>query len=806
MAAQPNELAPHLLLRRVDPATLPFDTTNHAEEISSIVGQPRALAAVKFGASIRRDGYNVYVMGPAGIGKNTVVRAVLDQQAPGEATPGDWCYVFNFDEPHKPRALGVPAGTAVKLREAMRQLVDELNHFIPAAFDSDTYRARVQKIDQELKDREEAQFLELQKDAEKKQISLFRTPTGYTFAPIRDGNVIDQDSFEKLPAGEQKRIEQDTAELQERLEAYIHGMSRTRRERRARVRQLNRELTMQAVEQLVAETRKPFADLRNVAEYLDAVQRDVIENGELFRRAEESAPQLLPGMPDRDTFLRRYSINVMVDHSEESGAPVIYENLPSHQNLVGRVEHISQLGTLMTDFTLIKPGALHAANGGYLILDAHRVLTQPYAWESLKRVLQSRTVRIESLGQLLGLLGTISLEPEPIPADVKVVLLGPRILYYLLAELDPEFGELFKVAADFDESVEWTDDSLSMYTRLLCTLCRKENLLPFDRGAIARLIEFSARNAGDNARLSTHLGEVTDLMREADFWARDAKATTVTREQVDRAADARNVRLRRVQENVFDNIRDGVILVDTAGEKVAQVNGLSVFELGGRAYGQPSRITATVRLGEAGIVNIEREVKLSGPIHSKGVMILGAWLASRFAQDVPLSLSATLVFEQSYAQVEGDSASMAELAALLSALAELPLRQSLAVTGSVNQLGQMQAIGAVNEKIEGFFDVCALRGLTGEQGVIIPAANARHLMLRQDVIDAVAAGKFHIYTAATADEALMLMSGREVGVREGNGAFPRDSFFRHVEERLLRFAQLRHQFGEKEKSKQTGRD
>jgi predicted ATP-dependent protease len=414
-------------------------------------------------------------------------------------------------------------------------------------------------------------------------------------------------------------------------------------------------------------------------------------------------------------------------------------------------------------------------------------------------VLQSRTVRIESLGQLLGILGTVSLEPEPIPADLKVLLLGPRILYYLLTELDPEFNELFKVAADFDDSVEWTDESVAMYMRLLCTLCRKEKLLPFDRGAVARLIEYSARRAGDSGKLSTHLGDVTDLMREADFWAREAGAKLVGREQVDRAATARHLRLRRVQEDNFGDIRDGVILVDTDGEKIAQVNGLSVFELGGRVYGQPSRISATVRMGEGDIVNIEREVELSGAIHSKGVMILAAYLSSRFAFDAPLSLSATLTFEQSYGQVEGDSASMAELAALLSALADLPLRQSLAITGSVNQLGQMQAIGAVNEKIEGFFDVCTMRGLTGEQGVIIPAANARHLMLRQDVIDAVAAGKFHVFTAQTADDAMALLSGVAVGSRDKKGAFPKDSFYKAVEDRLLRFAQLRHEFGEKSK-------
>lgn len=793
-----NELKSTQLRRRVDPATLPFDSTDQAEEITAIVGQPRALDAVRFGTRIRRDGYNVYVMGPAGIGKNTVVRAVLDQQAPTEATPSDFCYVFNFAEPHKPRMLQLPAGVASQLREAMRQLVDELNHFIPAAFDSDTYRARMQSIDQELKDREEKQFAGLQADAEKKQISLFRTPTGYTFAPIRDGNVIDQDAFEKLPATEQKKIEEETAALQEQLESYIHGMGRTRRERRARIRQLNREVTFQAVNQLIAEPRKTFADHANVCAYLDAVERDVIDNGEIFRRPEEGNVTL-PGMPDRDAFMRRYVVNVMVDHAESKGAPVVYENMPSHQNLVGRVEHISQFGTLVTDFTLIKPGALHAANGGYLILDATRVLTQPFAWESLKRALQSRSIRIESVSQLIGMLGAMSLEPEPMPVDVKIVLLGPRIFYYLLSELDPEFVELFKIAADFDDSVEWTAENHALYARLLCTLCRKEKLLPFDRAAVARLIEYSARLAGDNARLSTHLGDIADLMREADFWAQQSGAEQVTLEQVDRAVAARVERLRRVHTEVLDDIRDGVILVDTSGTKVAQVNGLSVFEIAGRVYGQPSRITATVRMGEGEIVNIEREAELSGAVHSKGVLILGAFLASRFALHAPLSLAATLAFEQSYGQIDGDSASMAELVALLSALAEAPVRQSLAITGSVNQLGQMQAIGAVNEKIEGYFDVCAMRGLTGEQGVVIPRANVRHLMLRDDVVAAVAKKKFHIHAVDSVDDAVTLLIGLKVGERDKKGVFPKGSVYRAVEDRLVSFAKQRHAFGEKHK-------
>jgi lon-related putative ATP-dependent protease len=796
----PTELTPDQLYRRVDPAQLPFATTADAEAFTSIIGQARALDAVLFGTRIRREGYNLFVMGPPGVGKATVVRRVLEQQAAAEATPDDYCYVHNFDEPHKPRALRLPSGRGRKLRDTMQQLVEELHHSIPAAFESDQYRSQVQQIEQDLKQREENDFLQLQRDAEKKHVNLFRTPTGYAFAPTRNGNVIGPDEFRELPEAEQQRIEKDVTELQERLEEFIRSLSRLRRERRARVKKLNREVTMFAVGQLLAEVKKDYADLPKVLAHLDTVEQDIIDNADSFRRQEEP-PSPLPGMLDHGSVLRRYDVNVLVDHGGTHGAPIVDENLPTHQNLVGRVEHVAQLGALVTDFTLIKPGALHLANGGYLILDARKVLTQPYAWEGLKRVLQSRSIRIESLGQLLGLMSTVSLEPEPIELDVKVALIGERILYYLLAELDPEFGELFKVAADFEDTVEWTPENHAVYARLLCTLCQKENLRPFDRGAVARLIEYSTRIAGHSEKLSTHLGEIVDLMREADFWAQQTSRAEVCADDVKRAIAAKDHRLSRIHEVILDEIRDGTILIDTDGAKVAQVNGLSVVEIGGRMYGQPSRITATVRLGEGEIVNIEHEVEMSGAIHSKGVMILSSYLSSRYAAGSPLSLAATLAFEQSYSQVEGDSASMAELAALLSALADVPIKQCIAITGSINQHGQIQAIGAVNEKIEGFFDLCKIRGLTGDHGVLIPQSNVKHLMLREDVVDAVTAGRFHIHAVSTADEAIELLTGVRAGSRDKKGAFPKGSVNQLVEERLLNYATLRHEFGEKAKDK-----
>jgi lon-related putative ATP-dependent protease len=798
MTTPPTELAPEQLYRRVDPAQMPFSSTADAEEFSAIIGQARAVDAVQFGVGIRHAGYNLFVMGQPGVGKNTYVRRVLEQQATAETTPDDYCYVHNFLEPHKPCALRMPAGSAHLLRDSMRQLMDELHHYVPAAFETDQYRSQVLAIEQELKQREESQFLQLQRDAEEKQVSLFRTPTGYTFAPTHDGKVLDAEEFEKLPEDERKRAEANLSVLQERLEEFIRGLSRMRRERRTRVKRLNREVSTAAVSQLIAEVKKDFAPLANVMSYLDAVQQDAIDNADAFRHPDEpSSP--LAGVMDHGMFMRRYDVNVLVDHGATHGAPIVYETLPTHQNLVGRIEHISQLGALVTDFMLIKPGALHAANGGYLVLDARKVLSQPYAWEGLKHVLQSRTIRIESLGQVLGYISTVSLEPEPIPLDVKVVLVGERILYYLLAELDHEFGELFKVVADFEDTMPGSAENNLLYARLLGSLCRKEKLKAFDRGAIARLIEHSARLAGDADKLSMHFGKIVDVMREADYYAQKSARAMVLADDVSQAIATKVHRLSRVHEIIVDEISNNVILIDTHGENIAQVNALSVIEVGDFAYAQPSRVTATVRMGEGDIVNIEREIELSGAIHSKGVLILSAFLASRYAIEHPLSLSASLVFEQSYGMVDGDSASMAELAALLSALAGLPIKQSLAITGAVNQHGQIQAIGAVNEKIEGYFDVCLLRGLTGEQGVLIPAANTRHLMLRHDVVAAVAAGQFHIYPLTTTDEAMELLTGVPAGMRDADGTFPKDSVNQRVEERLTHYAEARHSYEEKSK-------
>ena len=790
-------LAPDALRRVCDPALLDFATTDDLADLDSIIGQDRALSALGFGIGIERDTYNVYALGSAGLGKHTVVRALLDQHAAGRPIPPDCCYLFNFDEPDRPRALRLPAGRGAELRRAMDQLVEELGVAIPAAFESDDFRTRKDAIEDEARQRQEDAFTALAEKAQSQGVVLVRTPVGVALAPARDGRAMAPPDFEKLPPEEQQAYQQAIEALQVGLQEIVSQIPKWEQEARAKVRSLAREATTLAARHLIAELRETFGDLPEVVSYLDQVEADVIDSAADFVRGHARDGQPPDQGPDdgaRTSPFQRYKVNLLVDNGGLTGAPVVYEDHPTHDNLMGRLEHISRFGALTTDFTLIKAGALHRANGGYLILDARRLLMQPYAWEGLKRILRSREIRLESIGQLLGLISTVSLEPEPIELEVKIILIGDRTLYYLLSALDPDFGDLFKVPADFGEDIDRTDGNVESYARLIATIARNDALRPLDAGAVARVMEHAARLAEDGEKLSIHRRVLCDLLREADHWAGRDAAATIVADHVQQALDARIHRADRIRERIYEQIRNGTILIDTAGESVGQVNGLAVSELGGFRFARPSRITARTRLGRGRVIDIEREVELGGPLHSKGMLILQGFLAARYAPDTPLTLAASLVFEQSYGGVDGDSASSAELYALLSSLSGLPLRQSLAVTGSVNQLGQVQAIGGVNEKIEGFFDICRESGLTGDHGVLIPHSNVRHLMLRQDVVDAVADGRFQVYPIATIDEGIALLTDRPAGERDPDGTFPENSVNRLVEDRLIEFARAARAF------------
>lgn len=783
----PRKLEPAELYRRCDPAHFKFETTADLPDSDMAIGQERARNAVDFGLNIVRQGYNLYVMGPAGSGKRTLVRNSLEHETRSFSPLLDWVYVNNFSQPHKPLALSLPAGRGRQLRQDMRQLLEELGAAIPAAFESDEYRTRVEQIDAELNERHDAALTELGKEAASHDIALLRTPTGFSLAPMKKGEVISAEDYAKLPEVQQQELERVMTELRSRLERLFRQFRQWQREHRDRVRQLNREVTLFAVGNLIKEIKERYADLEKVTKYLEAVQQDVIDKADDFRRKEESAPGPFGLQMAEPPSFRRYLVNVIVDRGEPGGSSAVFEDFPTYQNLLGRIEHIAQFGMLVTDFSLIKAGALHRANGGYLMLDVHKLLSQPFAWDALKRALSTREIRIESIGQMYSLVSTESLEPEPIPLDLKVVLFGERIWYYLLYAWDPDFRELFKVMADFEEEIPRSAESHDHYARLVATIARQGGMLPFGRDAVSRVIEHAARRASDATRLSTNVREFSDLLGEADFHAQRAGAAHVQGGHVQQAIDGQFARADRARARLNEAILRGTVLIDTDGEKTGQVNGLSVFELGNFVFGEPTRITATTRIGEGNVIDVQREVALGGPIHSKGVLILSAFLAARFSANRLHSVSASLVFEQTYGTVEGDSASVAELAALMSSLAEVPIRQSLAVTGSVNQLGRIQAIGGVNEKIEGFFDICNARGLNGGQGVLIPAANAEHLMLRGDVVQAVTDGKFHVYAVTTIDQAIEILTGIPAGEPDTTGNWPAHSINGRIARRLQQF-------------------
>lgn len=747
------------LYRRCDPDIFDFHTTDELPATTEIIGQERAVDAIEFGIDIQRPGYNLFVLGESGSGRHSVVRRILEANAAREALPSDWCYINNFTEANKPRLLRVPAGRGSQLKRDMQRFVAELSTAIQSAFESDEYRLRLEAINNAFKEKEEAALQELGKAASADGVVLLRTPHGFVFAPVSGEEAMSHEEFDKLPEEEKARIGKLIEDHSERLRQLMLQLPRWRRDTQSQIKEASREFLSLAVGHLIDELRDNYSDLPEVLAFLDDVTNDVIEEGEQLREQPKSDGDSSSSVISGSLSTLRYQVNLLVDNAGVSAAPVVYEDNPIYPNLVGRVDHIAQMGTLLTNFTLIKPGALHRANGGYIVLDALKLLMQPYAWEGLKRSLQANQVRIESLGQAWGLVSTISLEPEPMPLKVKVVLIGERRIYYLLKALDPDFAELFKIPADFENELPRDDDSSRQFAEYLATLIRGAGLRPFDREAVARIVEHAARLCEDAERLTANRRQMMDLLQEADHWAGKAGRQSVQREDVETALAARIRRVDRIRCKYQEEILRNTLLISVTDSRVGQVNGLAVLSLDDFMFAHPVRITATARVGEGDVIDIEREAELGGPIHSKGVMILSSFIGARYSRTVPLSLAASLVFEQSYGPVEGDSASMAELCALLSVLSDVPIRQSLAITGSVNQFGDMQAIGAVNEKIEGFFDICQARGLAGGQGVLIPASNVKHLMLRQEVISACAAGKFFVYAAHNVDEAIELLTG-----------------------------------------------
>ena len=789
-------------LRRICRLPDGFDLDDAEAADGKHLGQQRAIDAIRFGIGMPQDGYNIFVLGPIGSDRHVLVRKLVAEQARARGAPRDWCYVNNFQNPERPQALDFPSGQGRQFCRDVHDLIEEMRLAIPAAFEGDDYRNQLRAIEEETQAKVEEQWSTLNDQAAKEGVAVMQTPTGYVLAPIVDDKVVGDKEFSKLPEKRRKQIQAAIEHLSDDLQARIEMMPKIRKEHRERVKELDQEVTAHAVNVLLNDLRQKYRELEKVTAYLDDIQENIIENAQDFQQAE--GPSLPFVSRDTSSLFGNYEVNLVVDTGEEETAPVVYEANPSYPNIIGRVEHRSEMGALVTDFRMIRSGALLQANGGYLILDVRRVLSRPFVWEALKQALFARQVRIESPGETYGWVSTTTLKPEPIPLDAKVILIGERWLYYLLSRYDVEFGSLFKVAADLDDDLDRTDETLENFARLIARQGHESDLLPITAAGIQRVLEERSRRAEDNEKLSTHMRSLDDLLAQADYWARQRGAEKIDREDVARAIAERHRRLSRIQSRTIDAIKRDTLLIDTAGAQVGQVNGLSVVDLGEFRFGHPVRITATTRIGTGHVVDIEREVELGGAIHSKGMMILSSALSSRYSPDTPLSLHGSVVFEQSYGGVEGDSASVAEMCALLSSLASLPIRQNIAVTGSVNQHGRVQAVGGVNEKIEGFFDVCNERGLDGTHGVIVPRDNVKHLMLREDVVDAVEQGSFSVYAVQRIDDAIEILTGHEAGARDEQGNFPEGSVNFLVEQQLLRYADLRQGFANRESKDAAG--
>ncbi|MGI9475538.1 MAG: Lon protease family protein [Hyphomicrobiaceae bacterium] len=779
------------LRRRVDPATLGFNSTADLEPAVGLIGQERALKAIDFGVTMNSQDFNIFVLGPPASGKSTAVRSYLEREIVEPATVYDWVYVNNFEDTNNPRALRLPCGRGIPFEKAMVATIDELRQTLPAIFEDDEYQGRRRQIDDGFRAGQEQALEAITERARAQNIAILRTPTGIGMAPMLDGKVVKPEVFAGLPEEMRKSVETKIEDLQKELAVILENVPKSEKERRNQLRQLNEEIARGAVVEALGDVRGAYADIPEVIEFLDVVANDMVHNFALFFAQEEEEGQPVQRSVDttKDPRFRRYLVNIMVSH--EAGActhPIVEELNPTYGNLIGRIEHVAHMGSLVTDFLLMKSGALHRANGGYLLVDARKLLLSPFAWEALKRAIKAQVLRIEQPEETNSFASTQSIDPEPIPLDVKVVLFGDRQLYYALAAGDPDFNRLFKVQADFDDSIGRTDDNQLAYAGLIAAIVKRHELRHVDASGVARLIDEGSRLADDREKLSIEVGNLADLIRESDYWAGKIGAEMITNDAVARAIEERIQRSDRLRDRAQEGIERDLVLIETDGSKVGQINGLAVLQLGEFAFGKPSRITARVRMGRGRVTDIEREANLSGALHTKGVMILWGYLAGKFAEDIPLALAASLVFEQSYGGVDGDSASSTELYALLSALSDVPIRQGLAVTGSVNQMGDVQVIGGANEKIEGFFDICKSRGLTGEQGVLIPQGNVQHLMLRPEIVTAVENNLFNIYSVATINQGIEILTGVTAGERGADGDFPAGSINRMVEDKLRTFA------------------
>jgi lon-related putative ATP-dependent protease len=778
-----------------DSSRMECPATDAIEPLEEIIGQERALRALTFGLEILEAGFNIYVSGIPGTGRRTAVMDFLERLARGKSRADDWIYVNDFTNQYEPAAIRLPSGKGPEFKGDMADFISEARRSLPKAFESEDYATRREAAVRAIDEEKARLFARINASAQEQGFVIQMSPAGLLTIPVVDGKPLPEEEFVALP-------EEAKAEIQRRMERLNSDLRNAFRQVRdldskgaEAVEKLNREVSLFAIGHLISDLREKYKDLPQILRYIDAVQNDILENLEPFLGVPQQPqvpPQLQPFL--RELPFKKYEVNAVVDNSKASGAPVVFEQNPTYQNLFGRVEKEVQFGIVSTDFTMIRPGSVHKANGGYMVIPVEDLLRNPFAWDGIKTALKTKEVAIEEPGERLGFITTRGLKPQPIPLSLKLVLIGTPQINQLLYSLDPDFQDLFKVRADFDVVMDRNDENSRKYAAFICMLCRKFNLRHLDGTAVAKVIEFGSRLAEDQKKLSTRFANVADIIREASFYATAEKAQYTTARHVMKAIDEKTYRSNLIQQKIQEFIERDIFLIDTGGTKVGQVNGLSVMGLGDYAFGRPSRVTASIGVGREGVMDIEREAAMGGPIHTKGVLILSGYIANRFSQDKPLSLSARLVFEQSYEGVEGDSASSTELYAILSALSGLPVRQSIAVTGSVNQKGEVQAIGGVNEKLEGFFEVCKAKGLTGEQGAMIPASNVQNLMLKEELVAAAKAGKFRIYPVRSIDEGIEVLTGVPAGERRKDGTFKEGTVNYMVDKRLREMAEKLREF------------
>ena len=797
----PDILTAADLYKVCDPGFFSFATTDEVPDSRETIGQDRALHAIDFGLSLESTGFNIFILGEHGTGKMTTVKSFLSQRAMSQPVPSDWCYLYNFRDPDSPIAVAVEPGKALEFHKDMEDFVKILKVEIPKVFESKEYEKQKNAIIQKSQIKQKEIFSALEVEAQAKGFVVRKTVSGLIIAPVKKtGEPLTEEEFEQLDDRTRIKINDMGKLLQEKLNDIVRIIRDSEKEVKEEMARLEKEAALSAVGHLIEELKKRYGDYEKIRAYLDDTMEDILEHIEDFKVQEEQPPQLpFMKLPRTEPTYTRYTVNVLVNNKSCKGAPCVFESNPTYYNLFGRIEHKIQYGIAITDFSMIKAGSLHKANGGYLVINALDLLRNIFAYDALKRAIRNKEVKVEDVWEQYRLISTTNLKPASIPLDIKVILVGNPYLYYMLYNLDEDYRELFKVKADFDSRMNRTEENILKYASFIATLCREEKLLPFDRKGIAKVVEVGSRLAEDQNKLSARFSDIADILREASYWAAKSGNAPVSDSHVKRALEEKVFRTNRIEDRLREMIIDGTLIVDTSGEKVGQINGLAVLDLGDYRFGKPSRITARTYAGKAGVVNIERETKMSGRIHDKAMLIINHFLGSRYAAKKPISLTASVTFEQLYDMVEGDSASCAELYALLSSIAEIPIKQGIAVTGSMDQNGDVQPVGGINEKIEGFFDLCRIIGLNGTQGVIIPRRNVKRLMLKNDVVEAVREGKFFIYPILKADEGLEIVTGIPAGELLDDGTYPEGTVNYLVVKRLTELSESMEKKKEKEK-------